>query len=113
MNVPLLDLKAQYNSIKDEINAAVAEVFESQHFILGPEVEYCERAIAAYSECSHSVGVSSGSNALLICLMAENIRPRNEVITMPYSFFATASTTGRLGAKPVSHHSDPPIYKIA
>ena len=113
MNVPLLDLKAQYNSIKDEINAAVAEVFESQHFILGPEVEYCERAIAAYSECSHAVGVSSGSDALLICLMAENIGPGDEVITTAYTFTATVEVLRYLGAHPVLVDIDPVTLNIA
>jgi dTDP-4-amino-4,6-dideoxygalactose transaminase len=75
MNVPLLDLKAQYGAIKADVDAAIAEVFESQHFILGPKVEQCEKAIASYSACSHAIGVSSGSDALLACLMAENIGP--------------------------------------
>ncbi len=73
MNVPLLDLKAQFASIKNEVNAAIGEVLESQHFILGPKVEQCEKAIAAYSKCSFGIGVSSGSDALLACLMNENI----------------------------------------
>jgi dTDP-4-amino-4,6-dideoxygalactose transaminase len=112
MIVPLIDLKAQYLSIKADVDAAVAEVMESQHFILGPMVDRCEKAIASYCGCAHGVGVSSGSDALLVCLMAENIGPGDEVLTTPYTFFATAGAIARLGATPVFVDIDPATYNL-
>ena len=113
MNVPLLDLKAQYASIKTAIDAALQEVMQSQYFILGPKVAECEEAIAKYSNCTFGVGMSSGTDALLASLMAEGIRAGDEVITTPFTFFATAGSIARLGAKPVFVDIDPATYNLA
>ena len=112
MNVPLLDLKAQYLSIKPEIDAALMRVAESQHFILGNEVDTFESSIASYIECRHAYGVSSGTDALLLALMAIDIKPGDEIIVPTFSFFATAGVVARLHAVPVFTDSDEVTFNI-
>jgi len=112
MQVPLLDLKAQYATIKDEITAAIAEVCESQAFALGPAVARFEKNVADYCGCKHAIGVSSGTDALLAALMAMNLEPGDEVITSPFTFFATAGCIVRAGAKPVFVDIDRDSYNI-
>jgi dTDP-4-amino-4,6-dideoxygalactose transaminase len=112
MKVPLLDLKAQYATIKDEVIAAVSEVLESQVCILGPKVTELEERVAALSDCKFGVGVSSGTDALLACLMALGIGPGDEVITTTFTFFATAGCISRTGALPVFIDIDPRTYNL-
>ncbi|HHF52143.1 MAG TPA: DegT/DnrJ/EryC1/StrS family aminotransferase [Candidatus Aminicenantes bacterium] len=112
MKVPLLDLKAQYASIKEEIRTAVDDVFDSQYFILGPKVKELEQEIARYSEISYALGVSSGTDALLISLMALGIEPGDEVITTPFTFFSTAGVISRLNATPKFVDIDPDTFNM-
>jgi dTDP-4-amino-4,6-dideoxygalactose transaminase len=112
MRIPILDLKAQYATIKDEVIPAISEVCESQAFALGPAVAEFEKNVAAYCNCKHAIGVSSGTDALLVSLMALGVKPGDEVITTPFSFFATAGCIFRLGARPVFTDVDPDFYNI-
>ncbi len=112
ISIPLLDLKAQYSSIKEEIRIAIERVLESQQFILGPEVEALENSLAGYCQCKYAFGVSSGTDALLLSLMAIGIQPRDEVITSPYSFFSSSGSIARLGAKPVFVDIEPATLNL-
>ena len=113
MIVPLLDLKEQYTSIKEEILTVAEEIFESQHFILGPRVGALEKDIAGYCSSKHALGVSSGTDALLISLMAADIGSQHTVITTPYTFFATAGSIFRTGARPIFVDIDPDTYNMS
>ena len=112
MKVPLLDLKLQYQSLKKELDEAVMHVAESQYFILGPEVEKMEKEFCEYLKCKHAIGVSSGTDALLLALMAIDMKPGDEVIVPTYSFFATAGVVSRMNAVPVFADIDPVTFNI-
>src|SRR5438105_1162965 len=112
MAIPLLDLKQQYAAIRDDVLRVTQEVYESQHFILGPKVSDFERDFAAYCQSQHCVGVSSGTDALLIALMVLGVGVGDEVIVPAYSFFATAGVVDRLGATPVFVDIDLADYNI-
>jgi len=112
MNVPLLDLKIQYNALKTELDNALLKVAESQYFILGKEVDDFEKEIANYIGCKYAYGISSGTDALLLALMALGIQPDDEIIVPTYSFFATAGVVARLNAKPILVDSDPVTFNI-
>ncbi|MFL6278348.1 MAG: DegT/DnrJ/EryC1/StrS family aminotransferase [Blastocatellia bacterium] len=110
--IPMLDLKAQYRNLAEETESAVKRVLESQQLILGPEVKDLESEIADYCQCEHAVGCASGSDALLLALMAFGVGPGDEVITTPFTFFATAGSIIRLGAKPVFVDIDPQSFNL-
>lgn len=112
MNVPLLDLKAQYKSLKPEIDEALIRVAESQYFILGPDMQKMEKELCDFLGCKYAFGVSSGTDALLLALMALDIKQGDEVIVPTYSFFATAGVVARLNATPVFVDVDPVTFNI-
>ncbi|HEG42714.1 MAG TPA: DegT/DnrJ/EryC1/StrS family aminotransferase [Phycisphaerales bacterium] len=112
MQVPLLDLVSQYATIKEDIMAAISEVLDSQRCIGGPKIEQLEKEIAAVSDCKFAVGASSGTDAILSVLMSLDIGAGDEVITTPFTFFATAGCIARCGAKPVFVDIDPGTYNI-
>ncbi len=107
-----LDLKAQFATIRDEVMAAVTRVMESQHFILGPEVKQLEEEIASKLGAKHAIGCASGTDALILALLAARIGPGDEVITTPFSFIATAGSIAHVGAKPVFVDVDPATFNI-
>jgi len=112
MQVPLLDLKAQYATIRNEVLTAVSEVLQSQQCIGGPKVAELEEKIAVLSDCRYAVGASSGTDAILSSLMSLDVGPRDEVITTPFTFFATAGCIARVGAKPIFVDIDAKTYNI-
>ncbi|HEV2314820.1 MAG TPA: DegT/DnrJ/EryC1/StrS family aminotransferase [Candidatus Acidoferrales bacterium] len=109
---PFLDLKAQFSEIRDEILSAITEVLESQHFILGPEVEALEREISAHTGARFAIGCASGSDALLLALLGLEVQSGDEIITTPFTFVATAGAIARIGAKPVFVDIDPATFNI-
>jgi dTDP-4-amino-4,6-dideoxygalactose transaminase len=110
--VPLLDLRKQYATLKDEILRVTAEVYETQGFILGPRVEAFEKVIAAYVGAKHAVGMSSGTDAQLAVMMALGVGPGDDVVTSPYTFFASAGAVARLGARPVFVDIEPGSFNL-
>ena len=112
MQVPLLDLKGQYAPLRVEIETAIREVCDEQRFVLGPRVAELETKVAQYSQTKHGLGVSSGTDALLLALMALDIGPGDEVVTSPFTFFATAGVVARLGARPFFCDIDPDTFNL-
>lgn len=113
MEVPLLDLKGQYQALKAQILPVIEKVCAGQHFILGPYVTELEQRVAKYSQAAHGIGLSSGTDALLIALMALDVGHGDEVLTTPYTFFATGGTVARVGARPIYVDIDPATFNIS
>ena len=112
MQVPLLDLRPQHEGLRDEIIAAVTDVIDSTRYIMGPELERFEEAVAEYIGCKYALGVSSGTDALLLALMSLNIGPGDKVLVPDFSFFATAGVVSRLNAEPVFLEIDPTTFNL-
>ena len=112
VNVPLLDLKAQYATIRKEVEPVVLEVCESQYFIGGPKIDQLEKEVAAYCHAKHAVGCANGSDAILLALQALDVGPGDEVVLPTFTFFATAGSVHRLGARPVFVDIDPVTYNV-
>src|SRR5258706_15679592 len=110
--IPIIDLAAQYRELKTEIDAAIARVFESSQFVLGKETAALEAEFAAYCDVQYAIGVNSGTSALHLALLAAGIGPGHEVITVPFTFFATAATIGYVGATPVYVDIDPSTFNV-
>jgi len=113
VKVPLLDLKGQYAPLRAEIEAVIREVCDSQRFVLGPHVTELEKEVAAYSQAAYGIGISSGTDALLVALMALDVGPGDEVVTSPFTFFATAGVVARLGARPLFCDIDPATFNLS
>ena len=110
--VPFIDLVAQYQTIRDDVRQAVDQVFETQTFVLGDEVEQLEREVATYCDARHAVGCASGTDALILSLLAVGVAPGDEVITSPFTFFATAGAIHRVGACPVFVDIEPNSFNM-
>src|SRR3954453_10592082 len=112
MNIPLVNLKAQFAPLRAEMLASLERILDSQQFVLGPEVKALEEEVAAYSQTRHAIGCASGSDALLLALMALNVKAGDEVIVPSFTFFATGGAVARIGARPVFFDIDPSTYTI-
>src|ERR687890_686262 len=112
MQVPLLDLKRQHEALREELREAVGRVLDSQQFILGEDVRRLEEELAAYTGAAHAVGCGSGSDALLLALMALDVGAGAEVVTTPFTFFATAGAVTRAGARPRFVDIEPRTYNL-